>query len=360
MRTIAAAVPVLACVLLSGCVGRPAVLPPAEFPGQSQSGASGAASLPEAETEEPVNTGLSLYASVADSRDAAGSGDGTAQMDLTLTAVTVDHRGIITDCVLDQLKTQASFDAAGQLTSDVKADFPTKQELGDAYAMAQASSIGREWDQQAAAMADYARGKTVEQLKTMAVNAVGAPVSADLASSVTISVADFVAGIEAAVSSAQDLGAHRGDQLALSASASMAGSQNAAAEQDGLAQTQVSAAAVTFDGDQITSCALDAIQVEVRFNGSGVLTTDLTAFQPSKNQLGEAYGMKAASTIGKEWNEQAAAFGAYAVGKTAQEVAALAVDERTSPLDADLISSVTIAVGDFQGLIEKAAHHLGQ
>ena len=63
--------------------------------------------------------------------------------------------------------------------------------------------------------------------------------------------------------------------------------------------------------------------------------------------------MKAWGGAKYEWNEQAASFAAYVTGKTAAEVAGIAVTEG-KPSDADLASSVTIAIGDFQGLIAKA------
>ena len=75
----------------------------------------------------------------------------------------------------------------------------------------------------------------------------------------------------------------------------------------------------------------------------------------TKNQLGENYGMKLYAGSAYEWNEQAAAFAAYVTGKTAAEVAGIAVDEKTAPTDADLAATVTIAVGGFQALIAKAA-----
>ena len=65
--------------------------------------------------------------------------------------------------------------------------------------------------------------------------------------------------------------------------------------------------------------------------------------------------MKKKSEIGKEWNEQAAAFCAYVTGKTVDEVAGIAVTEDGDAADADLAASVTIGIGEFQTLIEKAA-----
>lgn len=141
----------------------------------------------------------------------------------------------------------------------------------------------------------------------------------------------------------------------LSLVTSVAKSKDASAEGDGLAQAYATVAAVTLNGDTVTSCFIDAVQANVKFDAAGKITTDLTAAQPSKNELGDAYGMKKASSIGKEWYEQAAAFSAYVTGKTVSEVSGIAVDDHESPTDADLAASVTIGIGEFQTLIEKAA-----
>ena len=63
--------------------------------------------------------------------------------------------------------------------------------------------------------------------------------------------------------------------------------------------------------------------------------------------------MKAIAYAKYEWYEQAASFAAYVTGKTAAEVAGIAVAEG-KPSGADLASSVTIAIGGFQALIAKA------
>ena len=110
-----------------------------------------------------------------------------------------------------------------------------------------------------------------------------------------------------------------------------------------------------MNGDVITSCAIDAVQAKVAFDATGAITSDVSAPVQTKNELGEAYGMKAWAGAKYEWNEQAANFAAYVTGKTAAEVAGIAVDEGTKPTDADLSASVTIAIGGFQALIAKAA-----
>ena len=96
------------------------------------------------------------------------------------------------------------------------------------------------------------------------------------------------------------------------------------------------------------------VSASVQFDASGALVTDTAVAPQTKNELGEAYGMKTYAQSKYEWNEQAAAFADYVEGKTAAEVAGIAVSEG-KPTDADLASTVTIAIGGFQGLIAKAA-----
>jgi hypothetical protein len=221
--------------------------------------------------------------------------------------------------------------------------------------MRKASSIQKEWNEQAAAFAAYAVGKTVDELKGIAVNEKGAATDADLAASVTLAVGDFVGGIEAAVNNAASLGAQKGDKLGLSSTTNIAKSKNASADGEGLAQAYATIAAVTTKGDTITSCVIDAVQANVNFDAAGAITTDLTAPIDSKNVLGDAYGMRKASSIGKEWNEQAAGFAAYVTGKTVADVKGIAVDEKGVATDADLVASITLSLGEFQELVEKAA-----
>ena len=64
--------------------------------------------------------------------------------------------------------------------------------------------------------------------------------------------------------------------------------------------------------------------------------------------------MKSASGIGKEWNEQADAFSKYVVGKTAEEVGAIAVNEEGNATDADVTASVTVGIAEFQTVVAKA------
>lgn len=137
----------------------------------------------------------------------------------------------------------------------------------------------------------------------------------------------------------------------------IADSTSADAENEGQAKFDITLVAVTVnDAGVIESCVIDSVPATVNFGAAGVITSDITAAVSTKNELGESYGMKAYGGAIAEWNEQAAAFAAYVTGKTAEEVAGIAVNEKTAPADGtDLASSVTISIGGFQALIAKAA-----
>lgn len=302
-----------------------------------------------------LKTGLAVISSIAKSAD-AGEKEGLAEVDSTIVAVTVDSTGKITNCKIDAAQTKINFTKEGKITTDLKKVFKTKQELGTEYGMGKASKIKKEWNEQANAFAAYVTGKTVDEVKGIAVNAEGVPTAAELTSSVTVHIADFVAGIEKAVANAKDLGAKSGDKLGLGVVTSISKSTDAAADKEGLAQAYSTYTAVTFAADgKITSNIIDASQSNVNFSKEGKVTSDKTAVLKTKNELGPEYGMAKVSKIKKEWNEQADAFAKYTVGKTAADVKGVAVNAEGVPTAAELTSSVTIHVGDFIAIIEKAS-----
>lgn len=213
-----------------------------------------------------------------------------------------------------------------------------------------------EWDAQAAALASFAVGKTAEELRNGAIDETGkAPAGTDLATQATIYLGGYVAAIEQAVANAQHLGAQGGDTLKMAAITGIGSSASADAENAGNAQLDVDLAVLTMNGETITSCVIDSVQAKVAFDATGTVTSDVSAAVKTKNQLGSDYGMVAWAGAVAEWNEQAASFAAYITGKTAAEVAGIAVNEGTKPTEADLAASVTIAIGGFQALIQKAA-----
>ena len=182
---------------LAGCSGRPATLAdrPEEPPAQDTD--------PDANVNTDsggaLYTGLYAVGSLASSAD-AGEGNGLLQTDVTVVAVTVDHSGVIRDCVIDAVQAKAEFGAQGQLFTEVPAQVLSKNELGADYGMGPVSAstggIGKEWNEQAAALADYVVGKTADQVLGIAVDEATKPAEADLAASVTISIGGFQALLE--------------------------------------------------------------------------------------------------------------------------------------------------------------------
>jgi hypothetical protein len=347
---------VLAIVALTACGQGSNQTPPKGQPNQNNGGTTDGTNGGTA-AGGALRTGLGVVTSVASSAD-AGEKDGLAQTDSTVAAVLVDADGKIVALKLDAAQTKINFSSDGKIVTPLDTVFKTKQEKKDEYGMKKASGIQKEWYEQADAFAAYATGKTLAELKGIALNEEGKATDAELSSSVTIHVTDFIAAIEKAVNNAQDLGAKAGDKLGLGIVTAIDDSTDATADKEGLAQAYSTYTVATFGADgKITSSIIDASQSKVNFDASGKLTTDVkTAEVKTKDELGEAYGMKKASGIKKEWNEQAAAFAAYVKGKTVDEVKGIALSEG-KPADAELSSSVTIHVTDFITVIEKAAQN---
>ena len=346
---------VLVMALLAGCAGTVVVVGDCTCP--TEGGNVTVDTQPVVgDGETPLKTGLAVSTKISDSVSATAEKNGSAAYDITIAAVTVDENGVIRSCKLDSVPATVNFDAAGQIVTDLTAVIDTKNEKGANYGMVAYGGAIAEWDAQVAALCNFAVGKTVEELKNGAVSESGyAPEGTDLASSATIYLGGYVSVIEAAVNNAKYLGAIDGDELKLVTLNTVGSSVSATAEKAGTAQLDANIAVVTVKDGVISSCIIDAVQAKISFDTAGAITTDLTAAVATKNELGENYGMKAWGGAAYEWNEQAASFAAYVTGKTAAEVAGIAVTETTKPADGtDLAASVTISIGDFQTLIAKA------
>ena len=291
------------------------------------------------QAEGAVKTGLAIVSSIKVT-DPTADAAGKASYDVTFVAVNVDDNGVITACTFDSLGSDVAFDATGAITSEGGAVM-TKHELGYDYGMVAYKASTMEWFEQANALAAYAVGKTVEELKTGAVGETGYAQDADLLSSATIYLGGYVSAIEKAVANAKHLGAQAGDELKLATINNVA---------DGNLTSD--AVVLTMKDGVITSCYLDSLQATLNIAEDGVVTAGNTL---TKNELGYDYGMVAYKASTMEWFEQAEGFAAYVTGKTAAEVSGIAIDEGTKPTDTDLTASCTIAIGGFQALIAKAA-----
>lgn len=292
-----------------------------------------------------VKTGLAIITDVTGSTSAVGDKNGSANVDITVVAVLVDVDGTIVDVKIDVVQPYTSFTSEGKLgeTGNVE----TKREIGHDYGMVVASTIGAEWFEQAAAFESYIRGKTLDEVFALEVDDESRPAkTTDLAASVTIHVNTYMAALEKAVSSAQVLGASATDSLGLGIISNTLLSIDANGDKDGNTQAYSYFAAATFNADGVvTSALINAAQANVAFDATGQITTDLSVEQVSKQELGDAYGLIVASSIDKEWYEQANGFASFIVGKTLDDIASLA-DETGHAADEDLLASVTVTVSE--------------
>lgn len=348
MKKIISMILALAMVLaLSGCAGTTVVVN--NYYGTD---ASETTTTPvETEATEPVvaegaiRTGLAITTSLG-TVDATAEAEGVAEFAITLAAITVDENDVILDCEIDAIGHNFSFDTTGTITSDIAAEVLTKNEKGDDYGMVAWGGAVAEWYAQIDAFETYCIGKTIDEIQNGGLNESGYAADADLATSATINLFDYVAALEAAQVNAQVLGAESGDKVILSCTTSQADSAQ------GNAQLNVDAVALTVNGDGvITSCQIDALQGKATIDENGAVTaTNID----TKNTLGFDYNMVAYGGATYEWFEQAANFASYITGKTASEVEGIAIDESTKPADADLATSVTISIIGFKSLIAKA------
>jgi len=337
---------------LAGCA--PSSSTSSAAPASQTPASSAAASVAStADTSAGVKTGLAVMSSIAKSADVK-AGKGLAETDSTVVAVMVDKDGKIVKCVIDAVQSQINFSDKGKITTPLDTVVKSKDELGADYGLGKASGIKKEWNEQAAAFAAYVVGKTADEVKGIAINDKGEATATELTGSVTISIGGFMDAVQKAVASATDLGAKATDKLGLGIYTTIAKSTDAGAK-DGVAQTYSDyGVTTTDDSGKITSCIIDASQTNVNFTAAGKVTSDLKAPLKTKDELGTEYGMKKASKIGKEWNEEAEAFAKYVVGKTAADVKGVAVNDKGEPTATELTASVTISIGDFMKIIDKA------
>ena len=127
----------------------------------------------------------------------------------------------------------------------------------------------------------------------------------------------------------------------------------------GNAQVDATVAAVILDADgKIVSCSIDVAQNKMDVTDGEVPEDAASMTFKSKKEKLEEYGMKPASAIGKEWYEQAEAFEAYVVGKTADEVAAIPVETTDNghvvTTDETLKAGCTMSISDFISATVKA------
>lgn len=307
--------------------------------------------------EKNYSLGLGVVVSTASSKT------GTAQVDATFAAVILDKDGKIVDCKLDVAQNKCTT-TDGLLPTEA-ITFKTNGEKKEEYGMKDHSSINKEWYEQAEAFAEFVAGMTATEVAsiTTTVNDAGYKVATNetLLAGCTIDISDFIKAVTKACEDAKNYTFRASEyKLGIAANTTLDSSSTSATEEtDGSANiyTSFCAAAVDKDG-KVLAAIVDMIQPKITFNTAGEITSDTTAEVLTKRERGDDYGMKDASSIKKEWYEQAATFENYIKGKTATDVISIATtvnDEgKKVPADETLAASCTISLSDLQAVVAKA------
>ena len=290
---------------------------------------------------------------------ASAEADGKYGVNTYIATVALDKDGKIVNAVWDVAQTSnLKFDTTGALKTDLSTyALKTKLEKGADYGMKGNSAIGKEWDEQAQAFAAWTVGKTIEEVEALALDADGKPTDADVLASTTVTVSVFIEALKKAVENAVEL--EKVATVGMGTVIEVSGAA-ASAEADGKYGVNTYIATVALDKDgKIVNAVWDVAQTSnLKFDTTGALKTDLSTYAlKTKLEKGADYGMKGNSAIGKEWDEQAQAFAAWTVGKTIEEVEALALDADGKPTDADVLASTTVTVSVFIEALKKAVEN---
>ena len=306
------------------------------------------------EKSEPLKFGLGVY-STASATDATEDKNGAGKATITAAAVTVDSNGKIVDCILDTADFSVEYTVDGKAVANES--FQTKREKGDKYGMKAYGGATNEWFEQADAFAKLVSDKTLDEVKALVVNG-DKGTEEVINAGCTITVNEFVLAIEKAYNNAKTSEANVACDLKLGVYTAQTPT-DANEDKNGQNKTETTffASAVDADG-KIVAVATECVQVTFTFDANGVSTYDSTKAVSGKREQGDNYGMKnwgtdlnGDGTI-KEWYEQADAFEALCIGKTAAEVSSLMAEDNYGTADVKA-AGCTILVNGFVKAAEK-------
>ena len=273
--------------------------------------------------EEALKLGLGVYTTVS-ATDATADKNGAGEASITVAAVLVDENGKIVKCFIDCAENIVAYTAEGKAVANTS--FVTKYELGDDYNMVLYGKANREWYAQADAFCTLVAGKTISEVKAL-VASDNKGTDEVINAGCTIDISEFVLALEKAVAGAVASNATANDTLKLGVSTSQT-TTDATEDKNGSNEIETTffAAAVNAEG-KITASKAECVQVEFTFDAKGVSKFDATQTVLGKYEKGDAYNMVKFGNANREWYAQADAFCAATIGKTADEVSALAATD---------------------------------
>ena len=254
--------------------------------------------------------------------------------------------------------------SSSQVSSNRDDVYKTKVELGDEYGMKGASQIGKEWFEQIAELEKWMIGKSIDEITSMKVVEKDAshpavPDVAELTSTVTITVENYLAAVLEAYENAVEVEAGA-TELGLGNIVTIGKSKDLGDNVLPVAQVDNVIVASAFDKEgKVKGVIIDTAQTKINFDAEGKITTDKDGEFKTKVELGDEYGMKGASQIGKEWFEQIAELEKWMIGKSIDEITSMKVVEKDAshpavPDVAELTSTVTVSVEDYLAATLKA------
>lgn len=284
--------------------------------------------------------------------DSTAEKEGSIEIDTTIASIVLDQDGEIIYVDLDETQNKGLFTATGIVNVEKTVAMPSKKVLKDDYGMAKASGIKKEWYQQAEAIEQWMVGKTVAEVIAMPVDEKGNTTDADLLTSCTISVNDFVQAVQKAADNAMDV------EMATKfgvANETTFTNKDAKADAAGSIKVETSYTLVGMnDAGENVFTLIDTAENKGLFDAMGKVDTEKTVAVATKYEKKDDYGMMKASGIKKEWYQQIDSLTAWLKGKTAADVTAMTINAEGVSTDADLMTSVTIKVNDFQPMLIQA------
>ena len=270
-------------------------------------------------SSETLKFGLGVYTSTPTTTDATTDKEGTGKLDVTFAAITVGTDGKIVACELDTASNTVKFTADGKPVANT--EFKTKYEMGKEYNMVAYGGAKKEWFEQADAFEALVEGKTLNEVKAL----LGEENKGNdevIKAGCTVMINEFIGAIEKAYNAVNTSKATAEHTLKVTAATEQT-CADATTDKDGSNKVSTTVFAAVLDKDgKVVAASSDCVELSFTFDIKGVSTLDSTKAPISKKEAGANYGMVAYGGAKKEWFEQAAAFDAACIGKTATEISA--------------------------------------
>lgn len=311
---------------------------------------------------ENVKFGVAVVVDEVAGVSATDAKNGSVEAAYNVAVVLVDKDGKIVACKIDSIANTVNFTLTGEAVT--AGEFKTKHELGAEYGMGgnawapdiNGDGVVKEWNEQVDILCAAVVGKTIDEVKAMI--AEEGRGNADLQTAgCTIAVAGYVTAIEEAVKNAKT-------EVAANATLSIgvvseAEGTNATAEKNGKFEITSDVVGMAKVDGKVAASYTTSVVATAEFTNAGAYVNATTS---DKRLAGDAYGMAtnpySADLNGDgtilEWYKQIEALEALYVGKTANEIKALAL-ETGYGVDAVVNADCTINIAGYIAAAVKAA-----